>query len=154
MGRGAGGDWRRWFCAGPQGRPVICSPAGVQRQSCILFLQYLALQRASFRAELLALVLWAFTLFWDGLRCDGRCSAPASGHKMPATPCSAQVQNQTSPGRPPELATLGMESTSIPSLRSDLPFSLFMPPCAGLATRLPLSTVPESTQTLNSNSGF
>lgn len=41
-------------------------------------------------------------------------ASPASIHKMPATSRNTQVQERNSPGRPPEQATLGSESTSFP----------------------------------------
>lgn len=54
-------------------------------------------------------------------------ASPVSIHEIPATSHNTQAQERNSPGRPPEQATLGSESTSVPSLRSHLLFSLFLP---------------------------
>lgn len=54
-------------------------------------------------------------------------ASSASVHEMPVTSRNTHVQERSNPGKPPEQATLGAESTSVPSLCSHLLFSLFLP---------------------------
>lgn len=73
-------------------------------------------------------------------------ASPVSIHEIPATSHNTQAQKRNSPGRPPEQATLGAE---VPQFLPCVPTSSSA--CSCLATWLPLSTVPESTQIREKN---